>query len=85
MTHFADRLLERMRARGNAVCVGLDPRWESLPHALQPRLFDRAQAPVKLRFLPHGKQGGQLHVVDVGVIVSRSGFEQQHFRIRICG
>jgi orotidine-5'-phosphate decarboxylase len=29
--HFADRLTAAVRARGNAVCVGLDPRWESLP------------------------------------------------------
>jgi orotidine-5'-phosphate decarboxylase len=29
--HFADRLTAAVRARGNALCVGLDPRWESLP------------------------------------------------------
>jgi orotidine-5'-phosphate decarboxylase len=31
MTHFADRLAAAVRARGNPLCVGLDPRWESLP------------------------------------------------------
>src|SRR5947209_12650668 len=31
MNHFADRLAEATRTRGNAVCVGLDPRWDSLP------------------------------------------------------
>jgi orotidine-5'-phosphate decarboxylase len=31
MTHFADRLAAAIRARGNPLCVGLDPRWESLP------------------------------------------------------
>ncbi len=31
MTHFADRLVAACRAKGNAVCAGLDPRWESLP------------------------------------------------------
>src|SRR5262249_4523679 len=35
--HFADRLAEAVRARGNAVCVGLDPRWESLPRAVRQR------------------------------------------------
>lgn len=30
---FADRLTDACRARGNAVCVGLDPRWEQLPIA----------------------------------------------------
>lgn len=29
--HFADRLLNACRRKGNAVCVGLDPRWELLP------------------------------------------------------
>ena len=31
MKHFADRLADAIRTKGNAVCVGLDPRWESLP------------------------------------------------------
>src|SRR6266853_296555 len=31
MTHFADRLAAAVRDKGNAVCAGLDPRWESLP------------------------------------------------------
>jgi orotidine-5'-phosphate decarboxylase len=31
MNHFADRLFAAIRAKGNALCVGLDPRWESLP------------------------------------------------------
>ncbi len=30
-THFADRLAAVCRAKGNALCVGIDPRWESLP------------------------------------------------------
>ena len=37
MTHFADRLAAAVRAKGNAVCVGLDPRWESLPAELRQR------------------------------------------------
>jgi orotidine-5'-phosphate decarboxylase len=37
MPHFADRLAAVVRARGNAVCVGLDPRWESLPASLLDR------------------------------------------------
>jgi orotidine-5'-phosphate decarboxylase len=34
MNHFADRLSAAVHAKGNAVCVGLDPRWESLPAKL---------------------------------------------------
>lgn len=37
MNHFADRLAAAIRAKGNAVCVGLDPRWESLPNELRQR------------------------------------------------
>jgi orotidine-5'-phosphate decarboxylase len=37
MTHFADRLAAAVRAKGTALCVGLDPRWESLPRSLRGR------------------------------------------------
>jgi orotidine-5'-phosphate decarboxylase len=35
MTPFADRLAEAVRRAGNPLCIGLDPRWESLPKALR--------------------------------------------------
>jgi orotidine-5'-phosphate decarboxylase len=35
--HFADRLAFAIRAKGNPVCVGLDPRWESLPDEIRNR------------------------------------------------
>jgi orotidine-5'-phosphate decarboxylase len=37
MLHFADRLVESIRAKGNAVCVGLDPRWDGLPAEIKER------------------------------------------------
>jgi orotidine-5'-phosphate decarboxylase len=37
MSHFADRLTAAIHAKGNSVCVGLDPRWDSLPQAIQHR------------------------------------------------
>ncbi len=37
MPHFADRLADAVRAKGNALCVGLDPRWESLPLSIRRR------------------------------------------------
>src|SRR5262245_60561662 len=40
MTHFADRLAHAVRAKGNAVCAGLDPRWESLPDSVRRRHGD---------------------------------------------
>jgi orotidine-5'-phosphate decarboxylase len=38
--HFADRLTAACRARGNALCVGLDPRWDALPQSLRARHAD---------------------------------------------
>jgi orotidine-5'-phosphate decarboxylase len=38
--HFADRLLSACRAKGNALCVGLDPRWEQLPKQIRDRHND---------------------------------------------
>ena len=35
--HFADRLLSACRRKGNAVCAGLDPRWELLPLEIRTR------------------------------------------------
>ena len=35
MPHFADRLLDAVKAKGNPICVGLDPRFEQLPAHLR--------------------------------------------------
>lgn len=35
--HFADRLSEAVLWRNTALCVGLDPRWESLPKQIRER------------------------------------------------
>jgi orotidine-5'-phosphate decarboxylase len=40
MDHFADRLIAAIRVKGNAVCVGLDPRWEALPREVRLRHGD---------------------------------------------
>ena len=40
MDHFADRLTAAVRRKGNALCVGLDPRWEALPQELRTRHGD---------------------------------------------
>jgi orotidine-5'-phosphate decarboxylase len=37
MDQFPDRLSDACRAKGNAVCVGLDPRWEALPRRVRAR------------------------------------------------
>ena len=42
MLHFADRVSEAVRRKGTPLCVGLDPRWESLPEAIRRRHEDRS-------------------------------------------
>jgi len=39
--HFADRLLNACKKKGNAVCAGIDPRWELLPLAIRQRHAQR--------------------------------------------
>src|ERR1700733_5915083 len=35
--HFADRLTNACKQKGNAVCVGVDPRWDMLPLSIRQR------------------------------------------------
>ena len=35
--HFADRLVNACRQKGNALCAGIDPRWEQLPVEIRRR------------------------------------------------
>ncbi len=38
--HFADRLIDAVRAKRTPLCVGLDPRWDSLPQKIGARHGD---------------------------------------------
>ena len=42
MHHFADRIADAVRTKGNALCVGLDPRWDSLPLSIRMRHGDHS-------------------------------------------
>jgi orotidine-5'-phosphate decarboxylase len=44
--HFADRLTQAIRLKRNALCVGLDPRWELLPDELRDKHRDGTLAGV---------------------------------------
>jgi orotidine-5'-phosphate decarboxylase len=35
VTHFSDRLAIAVRSKGNPLCVGIDPRWDSLPNSIR--------------------------------------------------
>jgi orotidine-5'-phosphate decarboxylase len=50
MQKFADRLADAVRAKKTPLCVGLDPRWESLPESLRARHGDGTLAAVARAF-----------------------------------
>ena len=55
MPHFADRLAAATRAKGNPLCVGLDPRWESLPREVRERHGRDSLAAIALEMSKVGK------------------------------
>ena len=72
--HFADRLIAAVRTRGNALCVGLDPRWHLLPLELRRRHSDGTLAAMARAF-----EEFCLRVLDVvapliGVVKLQSAF-----------
>jgi orotidine-5'-phosphate decarboxylase len=50
VSHFADRVADAVRARGNSLCVGLDPRWDLLPGELRRRHGGRGLAGMAAAF-----------------------------------
>ena len=61
MPPFADRLARAVRAKG-PLCVGLDPRVESLPHALRGRT---AAGAVRAAMWAAGRAPGLYSMKDV--------------------
>ncbi|MHC4200156.1 MAG: orotidine-5'-phosphate decarboxylase, partial [Planctomycetota bacterium] len=53
--HFADRLIERGRRIGSAVCVGIDPRWGMLPEALRTRAREVESDPARAAAWAYGE------------------------------
>jgi len=50
MTNFADRLAEAVRRKGNSLCVGIDPRWESLPKSIREQFGSASIATIACAF-----------------------------------
>lgn len=74
MTPFADRLAEAVRRAGNPLCVGLDPRWESLPKALRNRFGSDSLDSVAAAFEVFGLRVLELVAGRVGVVKPQSAF-----------
>ena len=73
MDHVADRLLAAVSAKGTPLCVGLDPRWESLPLVLRASYAEtpagRAQA-----YEEYCQRILELVAPHVGVVKPQSAF-----------
>ncbi|HXG11763.1 MAG TPA: orotidine-5'-phosphate decarboxylase [Gemmataceae bacterium] len=74
MNHFADRLTAAVRAKGNAVCVGIDPRWESLPEELRARHGDASLGAVARAYEEFGARIIDVVAPLVPVVKPQSAF-----------
>ena len=74
MTPFADRLAEAVRRAGNPLCVGLDPRWESLPKSLRDRFGGDSLEAVAASFEAFCFRVLDLVAGRVGVVKPQSAF-----------
>ena len=72
--HFADRLLNACRAKGNALCVGIDPRWEQLPSAVRGRHAGGSPDQVAAAYEEFGLRVLELVAPLVAVVKPQSAF-----------
>lgn len=74
MTPFGDRLADAVRRAGNPLCVGLDPRWESLPGTVRERFDAGSLDGVAAAVEAFGLRVMELVVGRVGVVKPQSAF-----------
>lgn len=74
MNHFADRLADAVRAKKNPLCVGLDPRWESLPTAVRKPHDDGTLAGIARAYAVFCGRVLELVAPYVGVVKPQSAF-----------
>jgi orotidine-5'-phosphate decarboxylase len=72
--HFADRLGDAVHKAGNPLCVGIDPRWESLPQSICERHSDGTLEGVARAFEEFSIRILNLVAKDVGVVKPQSAF-----------
>jgi orotidine-5'-phosphate decarboxylase len=72
--HFADRLVAACRAKGNSLCVGLDPRWDLLPAELRRRRPGRGLAGMAAAFEEFGLRILEIVAPLVPVLKPQSAF-----------
>lgn len=77
MDHFADRLIASIQGKGNALCVGLDPRWEFLPIEIRERHGGESLASVARAYEEFCGRVLDLVTPLVGVVKPQSAFFEE--------
>jgi orotidine-5'-phosphate decarboxylase len=72
--HFADRLAAACRAKGNALCVGIDPRWEALPREVREWHADATLTAVSAAFAHFAERVLEIVAPLVPVVKPQSAF-----------
>lgn len=73
MTHFADRLHAGLKRCGTSLCMGLDPRWESLPTVFRSSFVDSMHGKAEA-YLDFCKRVLELAKDKVAVVKPQSAF-----------
>jgi orotidine-5'-phosphate decarboxylase len=73
MNHFADRLAQSIQKKGTPLCVGIDPRWESLPVSFRQR-HDPSPAGKGRAFEEFGLRVLEIAAPHVAVVKPQSAF-----------
>ncbi|MCI0683047.1 MAG: orotidine-5'-phosphate decarboxylase [Gemmataceae bacterium] len=74
MLHIADRLAAACRAKGNALCVGIDPRWEALPREVRDWHSDGTLTAVAAAFAHFSERVLEIVAPLVPVVKPQSAF-----------
>jgi orotidine-5'-phosphate decarboxylase len=74
MNHFADRVAAAVQAKGTALCVGLDPRWDALPQLIRTKHADGSMVGIALAYQEFCLRVLDLVASKVGVVKPQSAF-----------
>jgi orotidine-5'-phosphate decarboxylase len=74
MPSFSDRLGDAVRHKGNPLCVGIDPRWDSIPAALRQKYDDGTRVGMARAYTEFGLRVLDLVAVHVPVVKIQSAF-----------
>lgn len=72
--NFSDRLAEKIILKKTPLCVGLDPRWESLPKAIRSKFADATPEAVAEAYLEFCSEVLEIVAPLVPIVKPQSAF-----------